>query len=205
MPAHRFAGVSENEFTVRSLMMRLYRSYRDGETFYPAQFVNGEAPELQARGWIERHDYGWKITEKGIQAWARMIGPGLLLYHLRRRGGHYDEATELLEKVEGMTTKTCSQTGFENPRMISRLGRELSMCEVHQKAYWKSQRLKTTGKETAADMVSVPPTEPISEVHNCDSCIYREIIDILRRRNPKIDALVLSMEEQRRLLEELGL
>ena len=35
----------------------------------------GESPALEAKGWIERCDDGWRITEAGVKAWAVMSEP----------------------------------------------------------------------------------------------------------------------------------
>lgn len=41
-------------------------------------------------------------------------------------------------------TKTCSKLGCPNPRMISKTGKTLTMCQQHQREYWASR--KTTDK-----------------------------------------------------------
>lgn len=65
----------DDELEARSVLMRLYHSRVQGESHYPAQFVNGCAPGLEAQGWIERHGAGWRLTEDGVKAWAVMSEP----------------------------------------------------------------------------------------------------------------------------------
>lgn len=71
MPRHP-EPLSEEEIERRSVLMRLYHSHWMGEESYPARFVNGHAPELAAKGWIEAVGEGWHITPVGIVAWAKM-------------------------------------------------------------------------------------------------------------------------------------
>lgn len=71
MPRHP-VPLREDQIEMRSVMMRLYHSHFLGEGSYPARFVNGSAPALEAIGWIEAVGADWRITERGIEAWAEM-------------------------------------------------------------------------------------------------------------------------------------
>jgi len=75
---NRFARsrVPEDEFAVRSLYMRLYRSLLDEDHSYPARFCEGVDP-LLAEGHVERINGGYRLTEAGVRAWALMQGDEL--------------------------------------------------------------------------------------------------------------------------------
>lgn len=68
----------EPVIAVRALLMKLYHSRQLGEAFYHAALVNGEAPPLEAQGWIERHGDGWRLTDKGLHGWALMNAKSLI-------------------------------------------------------------------------------------------------------------------------------
>lgn len=77
-------NVSDEEIGIRSLMMRLYHSRIEGEAYYHKCFVNGEAPGLEAKGWIERRGDGWRMTEEGVKAWAEINAPVIASKHRQR-------------------------------------------------------------------------------------------------------------------------
>ncbi len=51
---------------------------------------------------------------------------------------------------------------------------------------------------TVADMT-------VAEAHDCDGCAYREVIEMLARKDPRVAALVAMLERERVLLEEMGI
>lgn len=108
---------TDEEIEVRSLLMRLYHSHFLGEASYPAIHVNGHAPELQAKGWIESAGDGWKLTDAGITAWAEMNRQSL---------GHVwamvsDQFQELRQRlgITDIKAIVCSAAGCRNKRMVS--------------------------------------------------------------------------------------
>lgn len=61
-------------------------------------------------------------------------------------------------------SKTCTVPGCEQPRMTNRKGKPLTMCEAHQKAYWREHKSRANGggkrgrtSEPAAAPVLPPP------------------------------------------------
>lgn len=87
----------EDELAMRSLLMRLYHSRQLGEPFYHANFVNGEAPGLEAKGWIERHGDGWRLTDVGMTGWCEM-NRHVFDHDLWYGGSLWDEMREWLQK-----------------------------------------------------------------------------------------------------------
>lgn len=63
-----------------------------------------------------------------------------------------------------MTTKSCTQC--DQPRMVSASGKTLTMCETHQRAYWRSKKPKTKR----------PHKQPVTTKHGrrCKVCQQRK-------------------------------
>ena len=89
---------SEEEMAERSLLMRLYHSRLAGDVYYPGEFVNGHAPELMRRGWIEEVGAGYRLTLEGVKGWAGMVSMFLR--------GPLNPATNELRAVLGMSVRT---------------------------------------------------------------------------------------------------
>lgn len=111
------------------------------------------------------------------------------------------------EQVEEDAMKTCTVAGCENPRMVSKSGKELTMCETHQKAYWREHKAKTPpltppreqgGEQDTAARADCP-------VECAEGCVYREVLDILRDKYPKVDELVEVLLRARAIRDELGI
>lgn len=64
--------VPTEDLPVRSLYMRLFRSWLDKEDYYHAALVGGEITWLLNRGHAEPVGAGYRITETGCKAWAKM-------------------------------------------------------------------------------------------------------------------------------------
>lgn len=152
MPRHE--TLSDEAIEVRSVLMRLHHSRQMGEAFYPAAFVNGHAPQMEADGWIERCGQGWRLTDVGLKVWARM-NPELIAYKYQYGQHLFDEMRRILRGEDEVKT-TCSVDGCVQPRMISKKGEMLQRCEMHQREYWRVQQAAKTAKKKAAQ----PPHQP---------------------------------------------
>lgn len=62
-------------------------------------------------------------------------------------------------------TKTCTVPGCNQPRMTSRKGKPLTMCEAHQKEYWRDHKSSRNGSgkrgKPSAAPVLPPPELPL--------------------------------------------
>lgn len=125
MPDNKYSDADVN---VRALLMKLYHSRQIGEAFYHAAFVNGEAPQLEADGLIERHGDGWRLTQAGLQAWAEM-NAHLFESNQRYRGAVFAEMRKaLLREGRSSMTGICNKEGCGQPRHVSLGGHEFTFC-----------------------------------------------------------------------------
>lgn len=135
-------NVPSEDVEVRSVLMRLYHSRQFGESFYPAQLVNGYVPQMEADGWIERHEQGWRLTGLGVQVWAEM-NRSILRYKHQYGQKMFNEIRERLTgKEEIMASTICVVEGCNESRMQNGRGETLTMCDEHQRAYWRNQAAK---------------------------------------------------------------
>lgn len=161
---------SDSEIAVRSLLMRLYHSRKMGEPFYHAALVNGEAPALEAKGWIERHGEGWRLTEAGVQGWSEMnVGSFNSRYYYKSE--FYEEMRERAKGDEDVGDGICKVEGCTNPRMVNSKGEMLSRCEDHMREYWRADaaRKREIKKKVPVELKragqwhEAEPTPPTSE------------------------------------------
>lgn len=150
----RHMPLPNDEIETRSVLMRLYHSRQLGEAFYPARFVNGCAPQMEADGWIERHEQGWRLTETGVHVWAEM-NRSMLRYKFQYGQKMFDEIRAYL--VEGRQEMgICTVKDCGKPRMVNNKGKELTMCEDHQRAYWRKVAAKKANKQVEPLPMDVP-------------------------------------------------
>ena len=152
MPRHE--PKSDEAIEVRSVLMRLYHSRQMGEDFYPAQLVNGHAPQMEADGWIEWCGQGWRLTDAGLKVWAEM-NPSLITYKYQYGQKMFDEMRAVLKGEDEMETICCVE-GCGQPRMISQKGETLQRCVMHQREYWREQAAKKEAKKKAANPIPAP-------------------------------------------------
>src|SRR5690606_5678732 len=57
---------------------------------------------------------------------------------------------------------SCVVDGCREPRMVSKSGKELTMCERHQREYWREKKaeIDEAGSETPEDLTRQPPLPP---------------------------------------------
>jgi len=216
--------IETSELEVRSVLMRLYHSRQEGEAFYPAQLVNGCAPKMEADGWIERHEQGWRLTETGVHVWAEM-NRNILKYKFQYGRKIFDEMRAHL--VEGRSEMgICTVKDCGKPRMVNNKGKELTMCEDHQREYWRVDAAKKHAAKKALQQVVAPQTTTANGVgkvvevmesgredeiavnpvqHDCDQCEAKAVLEALKSKSPKLAALIDAMEAQERAAMELGL
>jgi len=135
--------IDESFYEMRSVLMRLYHIYWQGEEFYPARFVNGCAPAMEANGWIEKHGDGWRITDDGIDHWAELNRHALMLQPNQRSYLHGSQFSFLRDRLamEGRSDMgICKKEGCDKPRHISIGGTEFSFCHEHQKEQWAAAK-----------------------------------------------------------------
>lgn len=135
--------IETSELEVRSVLMRLYHSYWESEEFYPARFVNGCAPSMEAKGWIEKHGDGWRITEDGIDQWAEMNRHALMLNSKQRSylsGSQYFFLRDRLPMEGRSDMAICKKEGCDKPRHIGISGNEFTYCHEHQKEQWAATK-----------------------------------------------------------------
>ncbi len=137
MPNNKYSDADVN---VRALLMKLYHSRQIGEAFYHAAFVNGEAPQLEADGLIERHGDGWRLTQAGLSAWAEMNAH---LFESNRcyRGAVFAEMRKaLLREGRSSMTGICNKEGCGQPRHVSLGGHEFTFCLAHMAEKWDAYK-----------------------------------------------------------------
>jgi hypothetical protein len=121
-------------------------------------------------------------------------------------------------------TKVCVVEGCDQPRMMSKQGKELTRCEAHQREYWReaakgrsapaAPKPKPTRaeKETQPTVTSdAPPEAAAAEADTvaqaaamgCEWCIYRELIEKLAAKDRRISELVAALERVRELEREM--
>jgi len=108
--------------------------------------------------------------------------------------------------------KVCVVEGCHEPRMATKKGVMLRRCRAHQQEWWREQAAK---KRSPAVKISKKETtgsggEKITAVNascdqDCDGCIHREVVAMLRAKYPGIDELVDVMTRARELRDELGI
>ena len=137
MPDNKYSDADVN---VRALLMKLYHSRQIGEAFYHAAFVNGEAPQLEADGLIERHGDGWRLTQAGLQAWAEM-NAHLFESNQDYRGAVFAEMRKaLLREGRSSMTGICNKEGCGQPRHVSLGGHEFTFCLAHMAEKWDADK-----------------------------------------------------------------
>lgn len=250
----KVAEMMADDMPVRSLLMRLYHSRWLGEDFYPPGAVNGEAADLEARGWIERHGQGWRITEQGVTEWAYLNYGCLTSDQAHYQGDLYKECRELLQEEALYMGLTCKKDGCDQARAVSVTGKELTYCREHQQAYWNEKaaireakkraereaggeeirgrgrpkgskkdvskpkprtRMITSANATAQplptllDVYTPPETTnewihaplpdgyPVAAEHDCDDCIYKDVVDLLIDRVPGVREIVTGLQQVR--------
>ncbi len=62
-------------------------------------------------------------------------------------------------------TKTCTVPGCDQPRMISRKGKPLTMCEAHQREYWREHKSRANGGKRGRP--ATPAAVPVLPPPNC--------------------------------------
>ncbi len=72
------------------------------------------------------------------------------------------------EKRVGVNTmsKSCTVPGCDQPRMINRKGKSLTMCEAHQKAYWREHKSRANGGGKRG-RPATPAAVPVLPPPNC--------------------------------------
>lgn len=144
----RHEPLPASELAVRSLLMRLYHSREAGEESYYAGLVNGEAPALEAKGWIERHGDGWRMTDVGVVGWAEMnplIFDSKRDYNARFNRSLRDEVEKIMGEV-----RLCNVEGCQAVRMVSASGKVQTFCEEHQREYWRVADERKQARKAAA-------------------------------------------------------
>jgi len=112
------------------------------------------------------------------------------------------------------------------PRMVNGKGKELTMCEDHQREYWRVDAAKKHAAKKANQQVAAPQTTAANGVgkvvevieserqyeiagnpvrHDCDQCEAKAVLEALKSKSPKLAALIDAMEAQERAAMELGL
>ncbi len=152
MPRHE--PKSDEAIEVRSVLMRLYHSRQMGEAFYPAQLVNGHAPQMEADGWIEWCGQGWRMTDAGLKVWAEM-NPSLITHKFQSNKQFFEEMRHVLRGEDQMAGKTCIEEGCPNPRFVTEKGEEHSRCEMHQREKWNRE-----AKAKREKKANQPPPQP---------------------------------------------
>lgn len=121
--------------------MRLYHSWYLKEDSYPARYVNGQAAKLEAKGWIEPVGNGWRMTEAGIVAWAKMNAK-MLVHVWAIRAEQFDELRARLN-IKVKSGGACRKEGCNQPRHKSASGgTEYTFCEFHLREKWAADTRK---------------------------------------------------------------
>jgi len=222
MPRHE--QLPDEAIEMRSVLMRLYHSRQMGEAFYPAAFVNGHAPQMEADGWIEWCGQGWRMTEEGLKVWARM-NPTLITYKFQNNKQMFEEMRQVLRGEEEMSEKVCVVEGCGLPQYVTPKGERHYRCEKHQKEQWREdQQRKSAKKADKRDRIvdeivasealreqqlkvahPLPMDECEAVERDCEHCEAKAIIGMLKARSPKLAALIEAMEATQRTAAELGL
>jgi len=65
-------SLTDNDFDVRCVYMKLYKSWFEGDAYLPAPFVGNGIQHLIDAGHAESVPHGYRMTEEGVNAWAQM-------------------------------------------------------------------------------------------------------------------------------------
>lgn len=76
-------NVPTDDLPVRSLYMRLFRSWHDGDDYYHAALVDQNIHRLLALGHAEAAGEGYRITDAGKRAWAKANASALTRVSVR--------------------------------------------------------------------------------------------------------------------------
>lgn len=190
MPRHE--PQSDDAIEVQSVLMRLYHSRQMGEAFYPAAFVNGHAPQMEANGWIEWCGQGWRLTDAGLKVWAKM-NPSLITRKFQYNVQFFEEMRHVLRGEAEVTEKICIEEGCTNPRFVTGKGEEHSRCEMHQRAKWNRE-----AKAKREKKANQPPPQPSpasdggsqEEVHPTSVSFFNTDPETVKRLIPKVEARV---------------
>lgn len=101
----------------------------------------------------------------------------------------------IYEKTARRTmTKTCTVPGCDHARMISKRGKTLTMCEEHQREYWRKRNPSTGNKRGRPSKHAYAPVLPPPELPlhiriialRCDACGVKqpytdELFDVAAR------------------------
>lgn len=173
----------------------------------------GEVVEMTVVGWGEVN-----LTPSPSSSMERGETPPLT--PPRQQGGEMGAA---FGENEEDAMKTCTVAGCENPRMVSKSGKQMTMCETHMKAYWREHKARsqvvtakpressvitpysTNGVSQADGAGPVPTSSAVECVECAEGCVYREVLDILRDKYPKVDELVEVLLRARAIRDELGI
>lgn len=90
-------NVPSSDYALRSLYMRLYRDRIEGIAFCPAELAGSEINRLLARGHAEIYRGGYRLTQAGIEAWAKMNDQHLYTYHAMKPV--FDELRKVMEDM----------------------------------------------------------------------------------------------------------
>lgn len=144
MPRHD--PLPDDVIAMRSVMMRLYHSWYMKEASYPARYVNGQAANLEDNGWIEPVGNGWRITDAGIMAWAKMNAK-MLTHQWAIRAEQFDELRARLN-INIKSGGSCRKEGCNLPRHNSASGgTEYPFCEFHLHEKWAADTRKRHSKK----------------------------------------------------------
>lgn len=128
--------LDDNEMEMRSVLMRLYHSRMEGEAAYPARFVNGAAPGLEAKGWIERRDDGWRMTEAGVVAWAKLSSA---VINNKWRNANFNEIFWSVGKP--IRRRVLTPTATRMMKGIAQAGGKLPVETVAAMGEWNHERV----------------------------------------------------------------
>ncbi len=144
---------------------------------------------------------------------------------LQRMEGFKWEEQPQKEAMVMVKSDVCTVEGCGKSRMRNRQGEMLTMCEDHQRAYWRDQATKrqkpqaepkhitiansvakvlvveeTESPDTKRFTVAVNPIE-----HDCDPCEAKAVIEALRAKSPKLAKLIDALQAEVEAAAALGL
>jgi len=155
--------------------MRLYAAFRRGD-LYPAENVKASVlSQMERRGHVERHGEAVTLTRQGIAAWGRMIGQTL-------------EETKMAQ-VSPVALRIPEELEYEFNELKDRLGTSRAATALWIVAQYLEGKLVSK--------------EAIPTGGNCDLCVSKRVLDIVRERLPEIGELEDSMRRQAEVLSEM--